>query len=190
MDIGNRIKEYRTVYNLSQEELADRIFVSRQTISNWENNKFYPDIKSISLLCNIFNVSLDNFIERDLDQMKTVVDEKEKKGFNILGWLFTLELVVMVVSAYPLLRYTGIMGISIWILFAAITMSTALIIERFKKHHDIQTYKEIIAFCENKSLNRDDKNKEIGKRFYQKFFLALISGLIALVVMIIMSTIL
>ena len=39
MDIGNQIKNYRENLKISQEDLADRIFVSRQTISNWENNK-------------------------------------------------------------------------------------------------------------------------------------------------------
>ena len=48
MNIGNQIKKYREQLNISQEELADKIFVTRQTISNWENNKNYPDIKSLS----------------------------------------------------------------------------------------------------------------------------------------------
>ena len=50
MNIGNQIKKYREQLKISQEELADKIFVTRQTISNWENNKNYPDIKSLSLL--------------------------------------------------------------------------------------------------------------------------------------------
>lgn len=45
MKIGKRIREYRKIYNLSQEQLADKIFVSRQTVSNWENDKTYPDIQ-------------------------------------------------------------------------------------------------------------------------------------------------
>ena len=66
MQIGNKIKKYRESFKLSQEELADKIFVTRQTISNWETDKNYPDIKSISLLCNLFDVSLDQFIEGDI----------------------------------------------------------------------------------------------------------------------------
>ncbi len=61
MEIGNKIKKYREHINLSQEELADKVYVSRQTISNWENNKSYPDINSLKLLTSIFNVSLDDF---------------------------------------------------------------------------------------------------------------------------------
>ena len=61
MDIGLQIKKFREQQKISQEELALKIFVSRQTISNWETNKSCPDIKSLITLSNIFNVSLDNF---------------------------------------------------------------------------------------------------------------------------------
>lgn len=57
MDIGKRIREYRKIYNFSQEQLADKIFVSRQTVSNWENDKTYPDIQIIVSLSILFNVS-------------------------------------------------------------------------------------------------------------------------------------
>ncbi len=190
MDIGNKIKEYRIRCNLNQEELANKLFVSRQTVSNWENNKFYPDIKSIVLLCNIFNVSIQDFIEGDLEEMKKVVNKSDMKAFNIISWLFTIELIIMIISAYPLSKYAGRIGCIIWFIFMIITMATATIIEVYKKKYDIQTYKEIIAFCESKTLNRDDKNQEIGKRPYQKILLAIISGIIALLVMIIMHLIL
>ena len=62
MNIGNQIKKYREQLKISQEELADKIFVTRQTISNWENNKNYPDIKSLSLLSYNLNVSLDDLV--------------------------------------------------------------------------------------------------------------------------------
>ena len=65
MNIGNQIKKYREQLKISQEELADKIFVTRQTISNWENNKNYPDIKSLSLLSYNLNVSLDDLIKGD-----------------------------------------------------------------------------------------------------------------------------
>ncbi len=187
MNIGNKIKEYRNICNLSQEELADKIFVTRQTISNWENNKYYPDIKSISLLYNIFNVSLEIFIEKDLGEMKKVIETNDIKGFDILSWIFTIELIIMLISVYPLFKFIGLIGVPFWILFTIITMVTALAIERFKKHYDIQTYKEIIAFCENKTLSRDEKNQEIGKRPYQKFLLVLSSSLVAIIILIIIK---
>lgn len=53
MELGKQIKMYRLENKLSQEELADRIYVSRQTISNWENDKNYPDINSLVLLSQL-----------------------------------------------------------------------------------------------------------------------------------------
>ena len=46
MELSIQIKKYRTELHLSQEELAEKVYVTRQTISNWENEKSYPDIHS------------------------------------------------------------------------------------------------------------------------------------------------
>ena len=56
MELGNHIKHYRNEKGLSQEELAERVYVTRQTISNWENNKNYPDINSIVLLLSLIHI--------------------------------------------------------------------------------------------------------------------------------------
>ena len=65
MELSKQIKKYRTEANLSQEELADKIYFSRLTISNWENEKNYPDIKSLVLMSEVFQVSLDNLVKRN-----------------------------------------------------------------------------------------------------------------------------
>ena len=82
MDIGLQIKKFREQQKISQEELALKIFVSRQTISNWETNKSCPDIKSLITLSNIFNVSLDNFIKEDIKEMKEIVEKATIKKFK------------------------------------------------------------------------------------------------------------
>lgn len=63
MELYKQIKRYRTDMNLSQEELAEKIYVTRQTISNWENDKSYPDIHSLLLLSSTFHISLDQLIK-------------------------------------------------------------------------------------------------------------------------------
>ena len=57
-----------------------------------------------------------------------------------------------------------------------------LSIEKFKKSHDIQTYKEILAFIDGKQLTHDETQQEIGKRNYQKIIFAFIAGVIALII--------
>ena len=73
MELGKQIRMYRQEAQLSQEELADRVYVSRQTISNWENDKSYPDVNSLVLLSEVFHISLDNLIKGDIDVQGPVV---------------------------------------------------------------------------------------------------------------------
>lgn len=73
MELGKQIKKHRQEVQLSQEKLADRVYVSRQTISNWENDKSYPDVNSLVLLSEIFQISLDNLIKGDIEVMLSLV---------------------------------------------------------------------------------------------------------------------
>ena len=187
MELGNRIKKFREKINMSQEELADKVYTSRQTISNWENDKTYPDINSLKLLSNIFDVSLDNLIEGDIENMKKTINESDRKGFVGLSRIYTIELIAMVISAYPLLKYAGVIGIAIWILFTIITIISAFKIEKIKKEYNIQTYKEIVAFYNNKSLTRDEKIEENAKIPYQKFLLSILSAIIAIIVFVLLE---
>ena len=186
MDIGSRIKKYREEQNISQEELALKIFVSRQTISNWETDKSYPDIKSLIMLSNIFNVSLDNFIKKDIEEMRKIIDSKKVKEFNVMSYVFLVEMLVLIISAYPLFKLLDFVGFIIWISLYIISFGTARIIERFKKENNIQTYKEIIAFIDGKKLAYEETQQEIGKRMYQKIILSFVTGIIAFIVCLIM----
>lgn len=189
MNVGSRIKEYRERDDISQEELALKIFVSRQTISNWETAKSYPDIKSLSLLSYIFHVTLDEFIKGDIEEMKRQIDTEKVKEFNLLGTIYFIELLVLIISAYPLFKYADTIGIIVWGVFFLITLGTAILVERFKKNNDIQTYKEIIAFCEGTELTHDEVQQELGKRSYQKFLFAIIAGMITLVSIVLIKVI-
>lgn len=60
--IGKNIKELRIKYKMSQDELASKLYVSRQAISNWECSKTYPDIDNIKMLSEIFNVTVEDII--------------------------------------------------------------------------------------------------------------------------------
>lgn len=183
MNIGTKLKQYRERENLSQDELALKIFVSRQTISNWETNKSCPDIKSLMMLGNIFHISLDDFIKEDIPEMRSRIDQGKVKTFNVMGCVFAAELLTLMISAYPLIVLAGSIGVIIWLLIAFITLGTAFVIERFKKNNDIQTYKEIVAFVDGKPLAHDEAQQEIGKRMYQKIFAAILTGIIALIIM-------
>ncbi|WP_448902773.1 helix-turn-helix domain-containing protein [Eubacterium sp.] len=168
MELGKQIKMHRQEAELSQEELANRVYVSRQTISNWENDKSYPDVNSLVLLSEIFQISLDKLIKGDIDIMKSVIQKEEIEKMNRYGKIYTIMLIATIVSVVPLFMWLGVWAFIPWGSIWAISMYFALKIEKVKKDNDIQTYKEIVAFSEGKFLDDIHKQQEIGKRPYQK----------------------
>lgn len=187
MEIGKQIKKYRNEMELSQYELAEKIFVSRQTILNWENNKNYPDVKSLLLLSSLFNVSLDILIKGDLEQMKEQIKKEDIDGFKHDSNIFSLLLLCTILLPIPLLNFMGYVGIGIWGLIFIASLYYAIRVEKLKKNFDIQTYREIITFLDGKNMDELEKNQEYGKRPYQKFLLVIGFSLLAIVVSLIMG---
>jgi len=182
MEIGNQIKKYRNQLELSQDELALKIYVTRQSISNWENDKNYPDIKSLLLLSSLFNVSLDKLIKGDIEKMKAEVNKEHLVEFKRIGNILTLMYVVLIVSPVLLTHYLEGVGFVIWAIYAFITFIVALRVEQHKKKNNVQTYKEIQAFLDGKVLEEDEKLVEKGKRNYQKLFMAVGSACVTVIV--------
>ncbi len=182
MNLGNQIKKYRTQLSLSQDDLAEKIFVSRQSVSNWENDKTYPDIKSLILLSEVFHVSLDTLIKGDIEIMKKEINSQEIAQFERDSKILTVFFIAMLLLPIPLAHFLGWWGLALYLLVCAVGMYFAIRVEKHKKKFDIQTYKEILAFSEGKSLDEIEKAKESGKRPYQKVFLAIGAGVLALIV--------
>ena len=70
MEIGKKLKDARMNSGFTQEAVAEKINVSRQTISNWENEKSYPDIISVIELSNLYSISLDDLLKGDEKMME------------------------------------------------------------------------------------------------------------------------
>lgn len=187
MELGKQIKKYRTEQRLSQDELADKIYVTRQTVSNWENDRSYPDIRSLVLLSNVFGVSLDILVKGDLETMKEEIKEEDRRAFDRDGKIYTVLMIAMVVSPILLTHFLGWAGAILWVMLACVAICFAFRVEKKKKEFDIQTYREILAFSEGKRLDELEKNREIGKRPYQKFLLGAASGIIALLTCLLMA---
>lgn len=168
--------------NLSQEELAEKIFVTRQTISNWENEKNYPDIHSILRLTSLFGVSLEQLIKGDLAMMREEIKAEDIKKLGRYNIVLTVFMAISILSSAPLIFYGRWVGVIIFVIMWSIEMVVALKVEKFKKKHDIQTFREIMAFANGERLDEIEKNHEAGKRIYQKILLAMGAGLVAAVV--------
>lgn len=191
MELGKRIKEYRNKAQMTQEDLAEKMFVSRQTISNWENDKSYPDIHSLLMLSNLFDVSLDILVKGDIEIMKEKIDidEKTLKDFGRDSNIFSILLIITVATPLLLFRWIGVFGLVVWAVLAGTMFYFSLRVEKVKKQYDIHTYKEIVAFMNGEKLDAIEKAREEGKRNYQKIIMCLASGIIALVVTMIIVTV-
>ena len=99
MEIGKKLKDARMKSGFTQEAVAEKINVSRQTISNWENEKSYPDIISVIELSSLYSISLDDLLKGDermmehLEESTNVVKSNQKLiGAIILILLITLSM--------------------------------------------------------------------------------------------------
>lgn len=182
MELGNKIKYYRGEKELYQEELAERVYVSRQTISNWENNKSYPDINSIVLLSEIFEISIDNLIKVDVEQMKKEINSEEVKKLNFYATMMGILMLVALILLMPMLKFIGLYGFIPFFVLVACAMFFAIKVDKIKKDNDIQTYKEIVAFTEGKRLDEIQKIEEKAKRPYQKVIDGFLWAVVALLI--------
>ena len=185
MELGNRIKELRKAQNINQDELAEKLFVSRQTISNWENYKSYPDIQSVLLLSEIFNVSVDQLLKGDVEKMERIITEQTQADINkmhtyAIGMLISI---VALLISMPVLAFTiGFWFFIPFVLLFACAMYFATRIEKYNKKYNVQTYKEIVAFTKGETLSKENQIREEAKRPYQKVLAPILSAVIVAVV--------
>ena len=182
MEVKNQIRAYRSGLGMSQEELAEAVYVTRQTVSNWETGKSYPDIQSLLRLSALFGISLDQLIKGDAEQMKEKINAEEIRAFNRLSNVFTLMMVLSLLVWAPLAYFLGWWGIALAAALFAFTVWLAFRVEKEKKKYDIQSYKEIVAFLEGRRLDEISKAQEVANRPYQKVLLTLGSAALAAVV--------
>ena len=102
MEIGKKLKDARMKSGFTQELVAEKINVSRQTISNWENEKSYPDIISVIELSSLYSISLDDLLKGDermmehLEECTNVVRSTQKLiGAIILNVITVILLVTL-----------------------------------------------------------------------------------------------
>lgn len=100
MNIGEKIKEKRSSMNLTQQELAAQLNVSRSTVSNWEVGRNYPDIEMIVNISNLLDVSLDVLLKGD-DQVvaKIANDTKIRKIQSRRILLLSLLITLIIISS-------------------------------------------------------------------------------------------
>lgn len=122
MEIGKKIMELRKKNNLSQEELAEKVNVTRQTISKWELGETSPDIKQAKILSNVFNISLDELVDNNI---KDILLEKTSNTEKLAG------IIIKILKAIGI-AFIVFLGIDIiaFILFAVNHKTSEELIDR------------------------------------------------------------
>ncbi|ERI05423.1 helix-turn-helix transcriptional regulator [Atopobium sp. oral taxon 810] len=166
MELGNLIRKHRTAADMSQDDLAQAIFVSRQTVSNWETGRTCPDVQSLLLMSNLFETSIDELVKGDLEMIESQLS-KDAKAMKALGRVVAASLLFAIVA--PAL------GLNLWdwqltptavifVMGRGIGMATAVGIEVIKRRHNIDTYRDISDFMQERapegSERKEDRTRE------------------------------
>ena len=97
MNIGKRIHEIRQQKNLTQEQLASNLAISRQAVSKWESGKAIPDIENLMYISNLYDVSLDELVKGDDKVSQKIVADVSARKWHKLSILFFAALLVYIV---------------------------------------------------------------------------------------------
>ena len=151
MNIKEQLRKKRNENNITQEQLAEMIFVSRQTISNWENGKSYPDIKSLILLCDIYNISLDELVRGDVKLMQKEISKSQFLG---IAGMILVSLILYLIGLAIMARTSGTLksiAMVTTVVLAILTLYYSFKAEKMKKKANIQTYSEIVAYFDDEN---------------------------------------
>lgn len=107
MDISERLKEARQNIGMTQDQVAEKIMVSRVTISNWENGKSLPDVVSLISLSDLYSISLDDLLKGDSKMTEKVKKDAKDANNNKRLIRGTAILVIAVLLVYAVSTVVG-----------------------------------------------------------------------------------
>ena len=147
MELARRIKEHRARLGMSQADLARALFVTRQTISNWETSRTYPDAQSLLLMSGLFGVSVDSLLKEDSQEMREALAAGSRK-MNRLGAVmaaFGLACAAWVVVGIALDWDTALIAVPAAALFAP-AMCAAFLVDKMRHDNQLFAYQSVLAF--------------------------------------------
>ncbi len=147
MTFGEKLKKLRIENGLTQDELAQKIYVSRTAVSKWETDNGYPSIESLKQLSNLFNVSIDNLISDDDVENKRNIDRKNgRKAYYVAMVFFALTVTFAILFAVTEIIYFNIgitLGFVGYLVFALLSKP---------KYKRMESKKELVKYIISRAV--------------------------------------
>ena len=143
---GENLQFYRKRKNMTQEQLADQLEVSRQTVSKWEAGASYPEMEKILQLCDLFSCSMDTLLrenasEQEIEDTQSYEIHMEKRRKHITTGVI---MIILAVASYELLTGVGIAEVIANTIFLAIAIVSILVFvvagiqhNQYRKNHPL-----------------------------------------------------
>lgn len=149
MQVTAQLIHYRKLNHFTQNTLAKRIHVSRQTISNWETGHTYPDIQSLLLLCDLYQITLDDLIHDDMLAIKARSSLKRTRRQILMSIICILTAYGSLIAMkwFPFL-------LCVMLLSVATTLGCIVLINLFSRtrYLETNTYREILGYLRTGSV--------------------------------------
>lgn len=158
--VGERVRERREAVGLTQAELAERVYVSRQTVNNWETGKTLVDVQSLSLVAAELGASVSELLgERGMEAVRAEAESRHELvvllGRAVLS--YAVFFVATLVDAYVTLLASGDDATGAWLLTDFLRLATCVWncvcdarVTRFMRAHDLADATRLWAFLEGR----------------------------------------
>jgi transcriptional regulator with XRE-family HTH domain len=151
MNLGERLLNLRKSKQLSQEEVAEKLDVSRQTISKWETNQSTPDFDKIAPLCKLYGITSDELLTGNkgvsnatIDEENMLIKKKRAKGIGTGVMLYFISVVWIMISI-PVLNFDPIVSSAIFLTICGIAtyyiIYTCIVFKEKKTKQEIRKNK-------------------------------------------------
>lgn len=178
MDIGNQIRERRQKLGLSQDELAQRLYVSRVTVSHWETGKTLPDVQSMLLLANLFDATIDELVKGDVGEMREMIEKSERRTKTIVVALASVEVVAVTALAVTAVAGRDYLEPALRLLLAVVALAfsvAALAAQRARGDEDARSAAKLLSAATGESV---DAARASGAALGMRLVLQVLAGLV------------
>lgn len=156
MNLGIKLAKLCQAHSYSQDDLSHKAHVSQQTISNWETGKTYPDITSLVLISNIYDLSLDDLVQEDLPIMKHKL-LKQKLLWLLIGILW---LIVLTYLALFSLKYSKMLGSLLVGSTTVLGLGMIFMFLKYAHQADLNTFQQVINYLHDRPVKVTPKSSK------------------------------